>query len=142
MKIKSPAAYHHLRESHLLSLPHPNTLRNLLCGQKCDFGFNDVSLDAIRRYFEKSDERDRQGVVIFDEVQLREGVEFSRRNLKFIGFVDFAEFNDVLVEENDKSKLANHALVLMFRPFNDSWVCYYTLLLLFYMILHISTFLN
>lgn len=124
LRMKSPAAYEYLRGSKILPLPHTRTLRNLIAGQRCQFGVNGVAIKAIGTQLKGKPRRDRQGVVIFDEVKLRETVEYNSHTNRFDGYVDFGEEN-VDLTENQQNKLANHALVLMYRPLNDSWVSQY-----------------
>lgn len=122
MRIKSPAAYKHLREAKILPLPHKDTLAALIAAQKCGFGFNQTSMEAIRKAFIGKPRRDKQGVLIFDEIQLRETMEFNTQGHRFDGFIDYGEYTGEILKTSDKTKLANHALVLMFRPLNDNWV--------------------
>lgn len=122
LRIKSPVAYKHLRENKILPLPHPKTIQKLLSGEVCKFGFSSVALDAIEREMLGKKRQHRQGVLIFDEIQLRETLDFNKGSLKFDGFIDFAEYTDELLEKKDFQQLADHALVFMYRPFNGSWV--------------------
>jgi hypothetical protein len=124
LKLKSPSAYHHLRIQKILPLPHPRTIGKLLAGHPSEFGFSNTSLDSIKRSMSGKSERDRQGTLVFDEVQLRESLDFNKGTLKFDGFIDYADYTEELMSDGDKGKLANHALVLMYRPLNDSWVSY------------------
>ncbi|CAL8136098.1 unnamed protein product [Orchesella dallaii] len=89
--------------------------------QKCEYGFSDVSFKAIEQQFLKRGRRDRQGILIFDELQLRETMDFNRRQMKFTGFVDYGDCSSEAMLEAEKGKRANHAVVLMYRPFNYSW---------------------
>lgn len=122
MRIKSPGAYRHIRDSHLLPLPHPNTLSKLIAGQPCEFGLNISALSAIKNHFHDKPRRDRQGVLIFDEIQLRETVNYNHHSHRLDGFIDYGQENSDLIPEHERDSLANHALVIMYRPFNDSWV--------------------
>ncbi len=101
----------------MLPLPHPSTLSKLISAQKCEFGFNKTSLTAINTYFNGKQQRDCQGILMFDEVQLRETLEYNSSTHRFDGYVDFGDGM-----EGGCTALANHALVLMYRPFNDNWV--------------------
>jgi len=85
LKIKSPAAYKHLRDSKLLPLPHPSTIQRLISGSPCEFGFSTVALESIRREFTGKTRRDRQGVLVFDEVKLRKTLDFNKGTLSLMG---------------------------------------------------------
>ncbi|KAJ4440564.1 hypothetical protein ANN_08709 [Periplaneta americana] len=85
----------------------------------CDSHFSDdfiVKVDAF--CYKDEDENNKYGVLIFDEVKLREEIQFNNATLKVDGFVDFG----YLTPDTHKHQLANHALVFMFIPFLQSWV--------------------
>lgn len=119
LKIKSPKGYRHCLHHELLPLPSEKYLQKLCKGLKCPYGLNTHAIDAIAQcYKDEADENKRYGVVIFDEVKLREELQFNNASLKVDGFVDFGE----LTPDSHKNQLANHALVFMFVPFMQSWV--------------------
>lgn len=62
---------------------------------------------------------------MFDEIQLRETLEFNSQTHHFDGFIDYGEYTGEIVKDSDRAKFANHALVIMFRPLNDNWVSYH-----------------
>ena len=69
-------------------------------------GQNTNAVNAISEFLqEETDENRRLGVVIFDEVKLREEIQFSD-----------------CTPTDMKNSLANHALVFMFVPLLFSWV--------------------
>jgi hypothetical protein len=49
---------------------------------------------------------------------LQETYGFQKETFKVIGFTDLGKFTP----EDQKDKLGNHALVLMYQPFQGSWV--------------------
>jgi len=122
LRIKSPGAYKHIRNSKMLPFPHPTSLRRLISGQQCQFGFNEIALESIKASMNNKLQRDRQGSLIFDEIHLRETLDFNKATKRFDGFIDYAEFNEEFLPDSDKTKLADHALVLMYRPLTGSWV--------------------
>ena len=60
----------------------------------------------------------RRGSLVWDEMSVKKAVKFSRQKMTFDGFPDYGE--DVPAEKRDK--LADHALVLMYRPYRAKWV--------------------
>ena len=119
LKIKSPKGFRHCRKHGLLPLPSERHLRRLLQGMTCSYGLNREALAALRQCFqEEKDGNKAVGVLIFDEVKLREEVAFNSNGLKVNGFVDFGD----ITPEQYKSTLANHALVFMFVPLLHSWI--------------------
>ena len=124
IRIKSPQMYCHLRELKMLPLPHPDTLQKLIRAVPCSFGIQDSILEALQPELSKKCERDRQCVLLFDEIKLREGLEFSKSDLRVKGYIDYAEFTDEFHKHGKQSSnaLADHALVLMVRSLNSKWV--------------------
>ena len=49
LQIKNKSCYEHLRTKKILPLPHKDTLRRLISGMSCHFGFNSMALEAIRK---------------------------------------------------------------------------------------------
>lgn len=103
-----------------MPLPHPRTLQKLISGQRSNFGINQTSLSAIQRNLGECKPRDRQGVLIFDEMKLREGIEFNKQTSRLNGYVDFGDILDDVGASNPT--MADHALVVMYRPLYDFWV--------------------
>lgn len=62
----------------------------------------------------------RKGSLVWDEMTAKRTIKFSRQKMKFDGFPDFGE--DVQVASDKARKLADHALVLMFRLYWTKWV--------------------
>lgn len=56
--------------------------------------------------------------LVWDEMTVKKAVKFNRQKMKFDGFPDYGED----VEPEKIEKLADHALVLMFRPYRAKWV--------------------
>jgi len=122
LRIKSPSAYKHLRESKLLPLPHPKTIQRLLLGSPCEFGFNDTSMSAIQREMCNKSRKYRQGVLSFDEIKLRKSLDFNKGTLKFDGFINYGELTEAILGDDKTTEFADHALVFMYRPYNSNWV--------------------
>ena len=119
LKIKSPRGYRHCVKHDLLPLPSETHLRKLTKGLKCSYGVNKHALTAISNYFQnEKDDNKRLGIVIFDEVKLREEIRFNSSSLKLDGFVDLGD----LTPEDKKNACANHALVFMFIPLLHNWI--------------------
>lgn len=67
---------------------------------------------------EETDENRHLGVVIFDEVKLREEIQLNATSLKVDGFIDFG----VNTPMDMKTSVANHVLVFMFVLLLFHWV--------------------
>ena len=127
LHIKSPKAYKHLRDTELMPLPHPSTLRRVLSGLPIQYGFAEFVFKALEEEVKGLPPQQRMGVLVFDEVKLREGIEYDRNNLHLFGFTDFGQFTEEYEERGGRDKLADHALVFMFRSLTSKRVnlcCY------------------
>lgn len=87
--MKSPKGYRHIQKHNLLLLPSISLLYQLLHVLKCEYGINK---HAIKSEFEGLNEDKRFGILIFDDIKLREGTRFKKSNLKLDGFVNLGEF--------------------------------------------------
>lgn len=110
--MKSPKAYNHLRGG-LLPLPHPDTLRTF-----GTFGLNRFAIESIGQSMKGKLKGLRVGSLVWDEMTVKKAVKFFWQRIKFDGFPDYGV--DVTPEKD--AKLADHALVLMFRPYRAKWV--------------------
>lgn len=92
LRVKSKAAYKHIRDSGMLPLPSLETLRKLIGGLSCHFGFNDMALEAIGKAFANMPEKDRLGSLSFDEIAIMEEITFNEKDFCFDGFVNCPEY--------------------------------------------------
>jgi hypothetical protein len=118
LRVKSPKGYDHLRENGILPLPSHSTIQRLIRGIPGSFGLNDFSIDAIGRNLSGKEKYLRKGSLIWDEMSVKKALKFSKQKMKFDGLVDYG--GDFLT--NKRNKLADHALVLMFRCYRSKWV--------------------
>ena len=117
LRIKSPKAYAHLRDHRFLPLPSRATLGRYIDAIRADTGIAEDILCQLQQRA-KSD-ADRHGVLIFDEIKLREGIKFRIKDLQFEGIVDLGEFAS---NTGKSQQSANSGLVFMYRPLKSSWV--------------------
>uniref|UniRef100_T1IRB6 Transposable element P transposase-like RNase H domain-containing protein n=1 Tax=Strigamia maritima TaxID=126957 RepID=T1IRB6_STRMM len=112
LKIKSPKAYRHLRDNNLLSLPHPSTIQRLVTALSCQFGFNSLIFDQMKKEFARKEKPDKQVMILLDEMKVKSALHFDKIKLEFHGFVDFGEYTEDYFEKTSKKEvLADHALV-------------------------------
>lgn len=117
LHISSPKAYTLIADMQLLPLPSKARLRQIIKGIPCKYGFNQVALSSIKGHFSDKSHLRRQGVLLLDEVKLKQGVSFNKASCKMDGLVDYGE-----VAAPSSNQLADHALVLMFVPLFEDWV--------------------
>ena len=121
LRIKSKAAYLHLKENKILPLPDPSTIRKLLSCMPCTFGFNGFALDAIRRNLEKLPKSFRLGSFCWDEFAIQEDCSFDSKKMEIDGFVDYGDAG-LTIRDKHCGQLADHAMVFIFRPYRFGWI--------------------
>jgi len=58
------------------------------------------------------------GGLLIDEMKLTEGLKYDKAKMKIDGFVDLGQHTS----PNDREKIGDHALVLLFQPFKGQWI--------------------
>ncbi|KAL1438691.1 hypothetical protein MTO96_047882 [Rhipicephalus appendiculatus] len=117
LKVKSTAVYTFLHENNFLPLPHPRTLYSCLKNLKAGFGFDENLFDILKDKVEKIAERQRRGVLMFDEMSVRKSLHVRESDMALLGKVDLAEHT----KPTDQVKDGDHVLVFLFRPFLGGW---------------------
>lgn len=110
---KSPAAYTFLRLQKV-NLPALSTIRNWIGESKFLPGFNNTFLDHIKKKFETKCYKDKCCSVLFDEISIKEFLEYSKH-------YDFVEGFEDIGGNRRGNKSANTALVFMARGIYSSW---------------------
>lgn len=133
LRIKSKSTYDHLRATNILPLPCPETIRRLLSCMPCKFGLNSFALSSIKTFLSGKPKCMCYGSLVWDEMTIAGDVSFDPMKLVFEGFVDYGEddgFSEPITLKKHEGELADHALVLIFRPYRYSWIqpiaCYAT----------------
>ncbi|KAL1469413.1 hypothetical protein MTO96_041061 [Rhipicephalus appendiculatus] len=117
LKVKSTAVYNFLHENGFLPLPNPRTLYGYLRSLKADFGFDASLFAVLREKLQGVPERERRGVLMFDEMSVRKSVHIRESDMSLLGKVDFSEHT----RPADREKDGDHVLVFLFRPFLGGW---------------------
>ncbi|KAH9364349.1 hypothetical protein HPB48_012123 [Haemaphysalis longicornis] len=113
LHIRSPASYSFLRESKLLPLPAVSTVRRYISMVTTESGFDETFLGAFKRKMARKTDIQRHGMLVFDEIQVRQGRDVNAGTMTYIGQVEG--------NEKDGPQLADHGLVFLFVPFADSY---------------------
>ncbi|XP_075526178.1 uncharacterized protein LOC142557858 isoform X1 [Dermacentor variabilis] len=117
LRISSPKAYTLISDMELLPLPSKARLQQIISGIPCRFGFNEVALRNIKLHFHDKDQLKQYGVLLLDEIKLKQAVAFNKASCRMDGFVDYGD-----LKAENPNQLADHALVLMFVPLFEGWV--------------------
>ncbi|KAL1436881.1 hypothetical protein MTO96_049277 [Rhipicephalus appendiculatus] len=80
---------------------------------KADFGFDSDLFSVLREKLLACPERERLGVLMFDEMSVRKSLHLRESDMKLVGKVDFREHT----RPSDNERDADHVLLFLFRPF-------------------------
>ena len=118
-KMFALSVYYHSRKAYrllgkLFTLPCKTTLTKLLGNSKIYPGFNDNLFQAIKKKVQTLSNRDKQCVLVFDEMAIKCSLSYNKYQDSVEGAEDFGTAG--------KTKLlANTALVFMIRGLADKW---------------------
>lgn len=106
---RSSTTYNFLREQDILPLPCPRTIRKYLSLINIECGFDKQFFQLLKKRVGILANEQNHGMLVFDEIFLRESFNVNSQTLTYSGLEDFGG-------EIDSSGLkANHALVFMFQ---------------------------
>jgi len=106
---RSSTTYNFLREQDILPLPCPRTIRKYLSLINIECGFDKKFFQLLKKRVGVLTNEQKHGMLVFDEIFLRESFNVNSQTLTYNGLEDFGG-------EIDSSGLkANHALVFMFQ---------------------------
>lgn len=124
LHIRSPAGYKFLQSNQLLPLPCIRTIRRYLAMISGTCGFDKCFFELFKKHLSLKKDHQKHGLLIFDEISLRESVSVNSKTLSYTGLIDFGEEDEELKDlpkaTNINSK-ATHGLVFMFQPLADSY---------------------
>jgi hypothetical protein len=117
--IRSPASYKFLQTNDILPLPAISTVKGYLSRINLKCGVDDKFFELFKLKMQEKNKYQRHGIIIFDEMQVRESIELNVKNMKLYGVQDFGEDNVQTSKTSDQR--ANHALVFMFSSVADQF---------------------
>ena len=81
LKMKSNAAFKHLRKNKILPHPSASTIRKLIGSSNCHFGFNELALDNIASTLKEFGPEDpfRYGCLMWDEITIKKSIKFDNK---------------------------------------------------------------
>ncbi|XP_011877410.1 PREDICTED: uncharacterized protein LOC105567277 [Vollenhovia emeryi] len=89
MHMKSPSAYEFLRSNEILPVPCVRTIRRYLSLIDTPCGFDKKFFEMFKLTLEKKEEKQKHGVILLDEIHLRESINVNSKKLTYTGLVDF-----------------------------------------------------
>jgi len=98
-------------------LPCVSTIRRNLVAIKIGCGFDPNLFKLLKKKFSTKSEHHKKGIILLDEMFLRESLSVNSRSLTYIGLEDFG--NEVRKNSNLK---ANHGLVFMWQSLAENMV--------------------
>ncbi|KAH7973977.1 hypothetical protein HPB49_008083 [Dermacentor silvarum] len=90
-----------------------STVRKYISLVRPECGFDDRFFEAFKKRLLSKKDIQRHGMLVFDEIQVRQGREVNAKTFSYIGQVQH--------HDTSEPPLAHHALVFMFVPFADSY---------------------
>ena len=108
----SRKAYYLLRQ--LFALPSKRTLLRTLQRINLYPGFNDQVFDALKAKVATFDVKEKQCVLVFDEISLKSYVQYNPQG-------DFIEGLENFGGNNQSKKVANHAIAFLVRGLASKW---------------------
>ncbi|CAI6357865.1 unnamed protein product [Macrosiphum euphorbiae] len=118
-QIRSPSGYKFLREQNILRLPCVNSIRKHLLAVKIGCGFDPNLFKLLQKKFSAKTENQKIGILLLDEMFLRESLGVNSRTLTYSGLEDYGDE----IKSNKNSNLkANHGLVFMWQSLADNVV--------------------
>ncbi|XP_020298903.1 uncharacterized protein LOC109863121, partial [Pseudomyrmex gracilis] len=116
MHMKSPKAYNFLRDNQILPVPCVRTIQRYLSLIDSSCGFDMRFFEMFKLALDKKEEIQKHGVILLDEIHLRESVNVNSKNLTYTGLIDFGSEN---IRPINLDETADHGLVIMFQPLAD-----------------------
>ncbi|KAH7973582.1 hypothetical protein HPB49_002811 [Dermacentor silvarum] len=86
---KSLKAYTLISDMQLLPLPTKARLRQITSDIPCKYRCDEVALSTIKRHFQGKSHTRRHGVLLLDEIKLKQSVAFNKVSCKMDVFVDY-----------------------------------------------------
>ncbi|KAK3932240.1 Retinol dehydrogenase 11, partial [Frankliniella fusca] len=118
MRMKGPALYRKMQQQNILPLPSTRTIQRYLRKMRPAYGFQRSTFDLLNQKCTVLSEGQRHGALLIDEMKLTEGLTYDKTLMRVLGLVDM----DKHTPEGDKNKTGDHALVILFQPFQGTWM--------------------
>jgi len=98
-------------------LPCARTIRRYLSLTKTGCGFDSNFFLLLKKKLSSMKDEEKHGILIVDEISLRESIEVNTNCLTYTGLEDFGEDADI----QHYGEKANHGLVFMFQSLHSNF---------------------
>lgn len=119
LHIRNPASYNFLRTNEILPLPAVSTMRRYLSRVNLKCGLDESFFEAFKKKMKERSQYEQHGLLIFDEMQVKESINLNVKTMKLVGVQDFGTESAFTSKSSDKR--ANHALVFMFTSLGTNF---------------------
>ncbi|KAF0688905.1 DDE-1 domain-containing protein, partial [Aphis craccivora] len=109
LKIRSSSTYLFLKEQEILPLPCTRTIRMYLSLINTQCGFDEIFFLLFKKKVAMLKKEEKHGVLVFDEIFLRESLQVNSQTLTYSGLENFGR------EIKSSGLKANHGLVFLFQ---------------------------
>lgn len=109
---KSPGAYKYWRNTLKIVMPGLTTIHKWIGDIECLPGFNQTILNEIKRKVNAMGESERYCTLIFDEITIKQFLEYSRKHDRIEGFYDHGE---------RKNQFGRQVMLFLIRGIYANW---------------------
>lgn len=81
-------------------------------------GFDEKFVELLKISLNKKSDIQKHGILLLDEISVRESVSVRSKTLTYCGLIDFGVDG---YQASNLDEKADHALVIMFQPLADSY---------------------
>ncbi|XP_066583037.1 uncharacterized protein [Prorops nasuta] len=117
MHMRSSETYDFLRSNQQIPMPCVRIIRRYFSFVNCMCGFDLQIFEMLRLEVEKKRKEQKHGVILLDEIHLREPINFKSMNFKHRGLIDFGEKG---IQTNSLDEKTSYGLVIKFQPIADT----------------------
>ncbi|KAM3605598.1 uncharacterized protein V6R79_001603 [Siganus canaliculatus] len=114
LHLHGPKAYHYLRETLKIHLPHPSSLQRWLSSLDAKPGLNKMMLDMLERRRQEAEAKYGCVTLMLDAMAIKKHVQYDPQTQTMCGFVDMGD-------HLNQTDIASEALVFMVVGLQGYW---------------------
>lgn len=117
LHIRTPSGYNFCKKNDTLPLPSVSSLRRYLAMIDTTCGFDKNFFTLFKKHLERKTTMQKHGIILVDEISVREALTVCSKTLTYKGLVDYGEE----YKATDINEKATSGLVFMFQPLADTY---------------------